>query len=141
MWRSATGHEVKPKGYVTLRFQMPTYKNVKATIAVLAEDDPMLHDLLIGWDILEETQDVVDIIYPVELPIEEEVMMGLRELMNDANLDIGQKAWLLELALEYKDVFCYKLPEPGSVKLPPHKIVLTDYTPICVKPEGFLPNA
>ncbi|KAL6061837.1 hypothetical protein QOT17_012559 [Balamuthia mandrillaris] len=154
---------------------MPTRENVKATVAILAEDDLMPHDLLIGWDILEaqqhwlllteskpvdsssgysdddrsrlravpflirrviphQHQDVMDVIYPVELPTEEEVMTSLRELMNDTDLDIRQKAWLLELALEYKDVFCYKLPEPGSVKLPSHKIVLTDYTPICVKP-------
>ncbi|KAL6067883.1 Gypsy retrotransposon integrase-like protein 1 [Balamuthia mandrillaris] len=53
MWRSATGHEVKPKGYVTLRFRTPTRENVKATVAVLAEDDPMPHNFLIGWDILE----------------------------------------------------------------------------------------
>ncbi|KAL6055440.1 hypothetical protein QOT17_016715 [Balamuthia mandrillaris] len=53
MWRSATGHEVKLKGYVTLRFWTSTRENVKATVAVLAEDDLMPHDLLIGWDILE----------------------------------------------------------------------------------------
>ncbi|KAL6077630.1 hypothetical protein QOT17_002098 [Balamuthia mandrillaris] len=53
LWRSATGHEVKPKGYVTLCFRMPTCENVKATVAVLVEDDPMPHDFLISWDILE----------------------------------------------------------------------------------------
>ncbi|KAL6067888.1 hypothetical protein QOT17_008573 [Balamuthia mandrillaris] len=50
-----------------------TRENVKATVAVLAEDDPMIKDL-----IKKETQDVVDVIYPVELPTEEEVMTGLR---------------------------------------------------------------
>ncbi|KAL6064699.1 hypothetical protein QOT17_010742 [Balamuthia mandrillaris] len=68
--------------------------------------------------------------YLVELPTKEDIMTGLKELLNDTDLDVGQKAWLLELALEFKDVFCYKLPEPGSIKLPSHKIVLTDYTPI-----------
>ncbi|KAL6080080.1 hypothetical protein QOT17_000466 [Balamuthia mandrillaris] len=88
MWRSATGHEVKPKGYVTLRFRTPTRENVKATVAVLAEDDPMPHDFLImRANLWKETQDVVDVIYPVELPTEEVVMTGLRELVNDADLD------------------------------------------------------
>ncbi|KAL6046883.1 hypothetical protein QOT17_021946 [Balamuthia mandrillaris] len=45
MWRSATGHKVKLKGYITLHFRTPTHKNIKATIAILAEDDPMLANL------------------------------------------------------------------------------------------------
>ncbi|KAL6071006.1 Transposase [Balamuthia mandrillaris] len=94
----------------------------------------------------------MDIIYPMELPTKEEVMTGLRKLLNDVDLDIRQKAWLLELALEFKDIFCYKpvvfslhplswyllgcsptgLIIPGGVKLPFHKINPNGL--YCVKP-------